>query len=104
MSKYLFDGKPWAGAFILEASTDGTTWETMIAKSGNNFLGREGLVANGGTISSGYNSSAFSNTQFSIYKPSGSYSEPKGLSGITINSGELREASTASCSVTISAG
>ena len=105
MSKYLFDGKPYAGSFILESSTDGSTWEPMIAKSGNNFLGREGLVTSGvGTISSGYNSSAFSNTQFSIYKPSGSYSEPLDLSVITINSGELRQASTASCSVTISAG
>jgi hypothetical protein len=48
MSRYLFDGKPWGGAFILEASTDGTSWDTMVAKSGNNFLGREGLITNGG--------------------------------------------------------
>ena len=72
----------------------------MIAKSGNNFLGREGLVANGATnVSSGYNNDGFSNTQFSIYLPVGSYSEPKKLS--PINSGQLRRGSTTSCTVTI---
>jgi hypothetical protein len=104
MSKYLFNGKPWAGSFILEASTDGNSWNTMIAKSGNNFLGREGLVANGATnVSSGYNNDGFSNTQFSIYLPVGSYSEPKELYNLTIN-GELSRGSTASCTVTIRQG
>jgi hypothetical protein len=48
MSNYFLDGNPWAGSFILEASTDGTIWEPMIAKSSTGkFLGKEGLVGGG---------------------------------------------------------
>jgi hypothetical protein len=45
MDKYLYNGNPWGGSFILEASTNGTIWEPMVAKSSNGtFLSREGLV------------------------------------------------------------
>jgi hypothetical protein len=47
MSGYTLNGNPWGGAFILEASTDGNSWEPMIAKSGTAFLGREGLSTGG---------------------------------------------------------
>jgi hypothetical protein len=78
MSGYTLNGTPWGGSFILEASTNGTVWETMVAKSSNNtFLGREGLATPVGTnLSSGYNDKAFSNTTFSIYKPSDTYIWP----------------------------
>ena len=49
MSTYTLDGNPWGGSFILEASTDGNTWEPMVAKSANGtFLGRQGLSTGGG--------------------------------------------------------
>ena len=43
MSNYFVDGNPWGGSFILEASTNGSSWDAMIAKSSTGkFLGREG--------------------------------------------------------------
>ena len=49
MSGYTLNSNPWGGgAFILEASTNGHAWDTMIAKSSNGtFLGREGLATTG---------------------------------------------------------
>ena len=75
MSVYKLNGNPSGGSFILEASTDGNSWDTMVAKSSNGtFLGRQGLeTPSGTTVSSGYNSLAFSNTAFSIYKANSSY-------------------------------
>ena len=62
MSGYTLNGNPWAGSFILEGSTDGTSWDVMVAKSANNtFLSQEGLSTAGGNISSGYNSTVFTN-------------------------------------------
>ena len=49
MSGYTLNGNPWGGSFILEASTNGTSWEPMVAKSSNDtFLSREGLATGGG--------------------------------------------------------
>jgi hypothetical protein len=63
MSGYTLNGNPWGGSFILEASTNGSSWETMVAKSSSDtFLGREGLATGGGNRNLGYNSNAFSNT------------------------------------------
>jgi hypothetical protein len=51
MSGYTLNGNPWGGSFILEASTNGSSWETMVAKSSSGtFLGREGLTTGGGGI------------------------------------------------------
>ena len=48
MDNYLSNGNSWGGSFILEASTDGNTWDVMTAKSsGGQFLGREGLSTGG---------------------------------------------------------
>jgi hypothetical protein len=87
---------------ILEASTDGNTWETMIAKSSNGkFLGKEGLVGGGGNLSSGYNSAAFSDTTFSIYKPNGSPSiPPDTVTPLSIPA--LKQSYTTACTVTLS--
>jgi hypothetical protein len=75
-SGYILNGNPCAGSFILEGSADGTSWDVMVAKSANNtFLGREGLSTTGGNISSGYNSTVFTNTTFSIYKPDNTYTQ-----------------------------
>ena len=48
MSEYTLNGNPWGGSFILEASTDGNSWDAMVAKSGTAFLSREGLTTVGG--------------------------------------------------------
>ena len=48
MSRYILNGNPWGGSFILEASTDGNSWDAMVAKSGTAFLSREGLTTVGG--------------------------------------------------------
>jgi hypothetical protein len=49
MAGYELNGNPWGGSFILEASTDGNSWDAMVAKSSNNtFLSREGLSTGGG--------------------------------------------------------
>jgi hypothetical protein len=49
MDGYTLNNNPWGGSFILEASTNGTSWDTMVAKSSNDtFLGREGLSTGGG--------------------------------------------------------
>ena len=102
MSRYILNGNPWGGSFILEASTDGNSWDAMVAKSGTAFLSREGLttVGGGGVISSGYNSETFSNTTFSIYKPSGTYYPPDTVTHATF--GTLKQISTKSCTVTLS--
>lgn len=48
MDGYILNGNPYAGSFILEASTNGSIWDTMVAKSSNGtFLGREGLSTGG---------------------------------------------------------
>ena len=102
MSGYTLNSNPWGGSFILEGSTAGTSWDVMVAKSSNGtFLGREGLATGGGAISSGYNSSGFSNTQFSIYKPNGTYYPPDTVS-VPSYTGILRENETTSCSVILS--
>ena len=105
MSGYTLNGSPWGGSFILEGSTDGTNWDVMVAKTGNNtFLGREGLSTTGGNISSGYNSTALSNTAFSIYKPDNTYFPPDTVSTATY-SGDLKQYSTTTgCKVTLSRG
>jgi hypothetical protein len=104
MSGYTLNGNPWAGSFILEGSTDGTSWDVMVAKSANNtFLSQEGLSTAGGNISSGYNSTVFTNTNFSIYKPAGTYTAPNAVSMPTY-SGILQQAFSKSCTVTISGG
>jgi len=36
MSEYTLNGNIWGGSFILEASTDGISWDVMVAKSSNN--------------------------------------------------------------------
>lgn len=84
MSEYTLNGNIWGGSFILEASTDGISWEPMVAKTSNGkYLGREGLATQSGTIvSSGYNSNSFSNTTFSIYKPL-TYTAVSGLTNLT---------------------
>ena len=49
MSGYTLNSNPWGGSFILEGSTDRTSWDVMVAKSSNGtFLGREGLATGGG--------------------------------------------------------
>jgi hypothetical protein len=49
MDGYTLNNNPWGGSFILEASTNGISWDTMVAKSSNDtFLGREGLSTGGG--------------------------------------------------------
>ena len=103
MAGYTLNGNPWGGSFILEGSTDGTSWDVMVAKSPNNtFLGREGLSTTGGNISSGYNSNVFTNTNFSIYKPDNTYFPPDTVSNVTY-SGELKQYSTTTgCKVTLS--
>jgi len=100
-SGYTLNGNPWAGSFILEASTDGSSWEPMIAKSSNGtFLGKEGLVGGGGNLSTGYNSVTFSNTTFNIYKPSNSYFPPDTANTLTYT-GTLAQSSLKSCTVTL---
>ena len=93
---------PWGGSFILEASTTGEdgTWVPMVASSDSGTcLGREGLVAGGiGLTGSGYNAFAFTNKIFTISKPN-TYIPPSGVSGPNLISGELRQDSSASCSV-----
>ena len=104
MSGYTLNGNPWGGSFILEGSTDGISWDVMVAKSSNNtFLSIEGLSTGGGNISSGYNSTALSNTAFSIYKPNGPYTPPNAVSMPTY-SGILQQAFSTSCTVTIFGG
>lgn len=108
MSVYKLNGNAWGGSFILEASTNGTDWDTMVAKNSNGtFLGREGLETPSGTIvSSGYNSLAFSNTVFSIYKAISSYNWPTNLSNLNIigNSGALSYNLDVDCSINVNGG
>jgi hypothetical protein len=101
---YTLNGNSYGGSFILEGSTDGTSWDVMVAKTTNNtFLGREGLSTAGGNISSGYNSTALSNTAFSIYKPDGTYTPVTTISTPSYT-GLLRQFEKTSCKVTISGG
>jgi hypothetical protein len=105
MTGYVLNSNPWAGSFILEASTNGSSWEPMVAKSNNGtFLGREGLSTGGGggNVSSGYNSQPFLNTQFSIYKP-GTYNYPTSVNNLTIT-GNLGFGDTTACKIIISGG
>ena len=103
MSRYALNGNPWGGSFILEGSTDGTSWDVMVAKSANNtFLGREGLSTAGGNISSGYNSTVFTNTNFSIYKPDNTYFPPDRVSNATYPGTLKQYSTTTGCKVTLS--
>ncbi len=87
----------------MEGSTDGISWDVMVAKSANNtFLGREGLSTTGGNISSGYNSTVFSNTNFSIYKPDGTYFPPDAVSNATYSGNLNQNFNTTGCKVTLS--
>ena len=104
MSNYFVDGNPWGGSFIREASTDGNTWEPMVAKSSSSgkFLGRQGLsTGGGGNLDSGYNSVAFSDTTFSIYKPVSGYNQPDTVSNL-VYSGTLKQSFPTTCTVTLS--
>jgi hypothetical protein len=105
MAGYTLNGNPWGGSFILEASTNGTVWETMVAKSSNNtFIGRQGLATGSGNVSSGYNFAEFSNTTFSIYKPLTTYTPPDSLSNSTIPSSLSLNSTVIDCTINISGG
>lgn len=102
MSNYFVNGNPWAGSFILEASIDGNSWEPMIAKSSTGkFLGKEGLVG-AGNLSSGYNSVAFSDTTFSIYKLNDNYIAPNRTTSLNYTGTLKQNDIKLSCKVTLS--
>jgi hypothetical protein len=91
MDGYILNNTPWGGSFILEGSTDGISWDVMLAKSANNtFLGREGLStseyisspvssiyatnASGITKTGAYNSDSFSSNLLVAF-PGDSFSD-----------------------------
>jgi hypothetical protein len=96
LAGYTLNGNPWGGSFILEASTNGSSWEPMVVKSSNG--------TRSGNILSGYNSDAFSNTTFSIYKPSATYTSPDSLSNSTIPSSLSLNSTVTNCTIDISGG
>ena len=74
-----------------------------LQKSANNtFLSREGLSTAGGNISSGYNSTVFTNTNFSIYKPDNTYFSPDTVSNATYSGNLNQNFTTTGCKVTLS--